>query len=60
MSTIQEEQAARAIEELPPEAGLDLVMERLYFLHKVESGLQQIETGRVVTHQEARRHLKRA
>ncbi|HYW05522.1 MAG TPA: hypothetical protein VE913_01125 [Longimicrobium sp.] len=59
MSTSHKEQAIRAIEELPAEAGLDQVMERLYFLHKVERGLQQIESGRVVTHEEARRHLKR-
>jgi len=59
MSTSHKEQAIRAIEDLPPEAGLDQVTERLHFLHKVERGLRQIETGRVVTHEEARRRLKR-
>lgn len=54
------EQAIRAIEELPPEAGLDQVMERLYFLHKVDRGLQQIEAGQTVTHEEAKQRLKRA
>jgi predicted transcriptional regulator len=60
VSTSYKERAIRVIEDLPPEAGLDQVMERLYFLHKVERGLRQIETGGVVTHEEARRRLKRA
>ncbi|HEX8433231.1 MAG TPA: hypothetical protein VF625_18225 [Longimicrobium sp.] len=50
----------QAIEELPREAGLAKATERLRFLHKVERGLQQIETGRVISHEEARRYLKRA
>lgn len=34
-------------------------MERLYFMHKVERGLQDIEAGKVVSHEEAKRRLTR-
>ncbi|MEW5929220.1 MAG: hypothetical protein AB1941_17325 [Gemmatimonadota bacterium] len=53
------EQAIRAIEQLPSDAGFDAVMERLYFLHKVERGLRQIEDGQTVSHEEAKRRLGR-
>jgi predicted transcriptional regulator len=36
-----------------------VVMERLYFMHKVERGLRQIEAGQVVSHAEATRRLRR-
>lgn len=60
MAASVKEQAIRAIEELPADVTLDEVMERLYFLQKVERGLQEIEAGRVVSHEEARRRLKGA
>ena len=59
MTTSIKEQALRVIEQLPPDTTLDEVMERLYFMHKVERGLQQIDAGQVVSHDEARRRLKR-
>ena len=59
MATSIKEQALRVIEQLPSDTTLDEVMERLYFMHKVERGLQQIDAGQVVSHDEARRRLKR-
>lgn len=59
MATSIKEQALRAIEQLPPDATLEEVMERLYFMHKVERGVQQIEASQVVSHAEARRRLRR-
>lgn len=59
MAVSVKQQALQAIEELPADAGLDEVMERLYFLHKVERGLKQIDAGQVVSHEEAKRRLKR-
>lgn len=58
MAVSVKQQAIQAIEELPANAGLDEVMERLYFLHKVERGLKQIDAGQVVPHEEVRRRLK--
>lgn len=51
------ERALRAIEHLPEDAGIDEVMNRLYFLSAIERGLKQIETGQVVSHEEAKRRF---
>ncbi len=59
MNGSAKEQAIRAIEQLPSDVGLDAVMERLYFLHKVERGLKQIEAGQTISHEEAKRRLGR-
>lgn len=55
MATSVKERAIETIEQLPQDASLEEVMERLYFLLKVERGLQQIEAGQVVSHEEAKR-----
>jgi hypothetical protein len=33
-------------------------MEHLYFLHKVEQGLKQVEPNDVVSHQDAKQNFK--
>lgn len=53
------QKALSAIEQLPHDAGFEEIMERLYFLTKVEQGLEQIERGEVVSHAEAKRRLGR-
>ena len=49
--------ALEAIEKLPEDASIEEVMERLYFVSKVERGLQQADAGQVVSHAEAKRRL---
>ena len=46
-----------AVRELPDDATVEDAMERLYFLAKVENGLQQAEAGKTVSHEEAKRRL---
>lgn len=41
-----------SLEKLPPDASLDDIMERIYFIHKIEVGLKQSEQGDVVSHEE--------
>lgn len=41
-----------SIERLPQDASLDDIIERIYFIHKVEVGLKQSEQGDVITHEE--------
>jgi predicted transcriptional regulator len=53
------QRALEAIEKLPEDASLEEVMERLYFLSKVERGLRQADAGQVVSHEEAKRRLTR-
>lgn len=48
----------KAIADLPQEATLEDVMERLYLLYKIEKGLEQVEAGDTVTHEEAMKRVK--
>ncbi|MGH9420876.1 MAG: hypothetical protein ACRD3J_12945 [Thermoanaerobaculia bacterium] len=49
--------ALQAVEQLPDDASLEDAMERLYVLESVERGRADIAAGRVVSHEEVRRHL---
>ena len=42
------------IAELPNEIELDLLLEKLVFIEKVEKGLAQIEQGKTQSHQEVK------
>jgi predicted transcriptional regulator len=44
-----------AVQRLPADASFEDVMERLYFLYKVEQGLADVEAGRVVPHEDVKR-----
>ena len=46
-----------AIEELPPDATVEDAIERLYFLAKVQEGLQQAAAGQTMPHEEAKKRL---
>jgi predicted transcriptional regulator len=59
MSRSAKQQALDVIEALPQDASFDEVMEELCFLSKVRRGLLQIEEGRVVSHEKAKRRLGR-
>jgi predicted transcriptional regulator len=48
------EKVIEAIQQLPADATMDEMMERMYFLTKVERGFQQIDSGEWVSHEEAR------
>ncbi len=45
------------VEKLPADASVEDAMERLYFLSKIERGLQQADAGQTFSHQEARLRL---
>ena len=48
----------KAIEELPQDATFEDVMERLYFLYKIDKGLKQVEAGETMSHEEAMERTK--
>ena len=53
METLQiKSEIIRAIEDLPDDATIEDAMERLYFLAKIEQGLEQSESGKTVSHTE--------
>lgn len=48
-----------AVEQLPADATVDDAIERLYFLYKVERGLEQAEAGETVPHDEVKAQFRR-
>jgi hypothetical protein len=51
------ERVLDAVRELPDDATVEDAMERLYFLAKVEKGLQEAEAGETVSHEDAKRRI---
>jgi hypothetical protein len=49
----------KTVEEMPQDVSFEEVMERLYFLYKIERGLQQVETDNILSHQQAKQNLKK-
>ena len=48
----------KAIEALPPDATFEDVLERLYFLYKIDKGLKQVAAGDTMSHEEAMQRIK--
>jgi predicted transcriptional regulator len=46
-----------AVEKLPSDATIEDAMERLFFLAKVERGMEDAEAGKTISHEEAKRRL---
>jgi predicted transcriptional regulator len=42
------------VDQLPPTATIEDLMERLYFLAKIERGIADVEAGRVLPHEDVR------
>lgn len=53
------ELAKQVIDTLPEDADLDQIMQALYVTRKFHKGLQEIEEGKGITHEEAKRHLEK-
>ncbi|MEK6700541.1 MAG: hypothetical protein AABZ10_16035 [Nitrospirota bacterium] len=53
------EKVLKAVQELPQEVTFEDAIEKLYFLSKVEKGLQQADEGRTVTHEEAKQRMQK-
>jgi predicted transcriptional regulator len=51
------QRALKSIERLPEDASLEIIAERLEFLAAVGKGLDQIERGETVPHEEVKRQL---
>ena len=46
-----------ALREMPSDATLDDAIERLVFLAKIEAGLSELDAGKGISHEEAKRRL---
>jgi predicted transcriptional regulator len=47
----------QAVQQFPPDVTIEEAIERLIFLAKIERGLRDVDAGRVVSHEEAKRRL---
>lgn len=50
----EKERVLEAVQQLPADATIEDAMERLYFLAKVERGLQEATNGKTLSHEEVR------
>jgi predicted transcriptional regulator len=48
----------KLIKSLPADANIEDAMERLYILYKIEKGIEQADSGKTVSHEEAKKKLK--
>jgi predicted transcriptional regulator len=56
---MKREKVIDTIKDLPQEFELEELLERLVFVEKVESGLKQLETGKVVPHDRLKEIVKK-
>ena len=57
MSQTAKDLLRETVDKLPANASVEDAMERLYFLAKIERGLEQATTGKTISHEEMRRRL---
>lgn len=58
IDTTVKSRVLKAVEEMPPNVTFTDIMERLYFLYKIDRGLQQVEAGDTLSHEEAKKRIK--
>ena len=58
LDTTIKHRVLKAIEELPQDATFEDVMERVYFLYKIDKGLKQVEVGETMSHEETMERTK--
>jgi hypothetical protein len=57
MITVKEK-VLNAVAELPQDVDFDDILDRLYFLYKVETGLKQVSNGETLSHSEVVQSFK--
>ncbi len=55
---MNKEKVITTVNEMPQNFDLEVLMERLIFIEKVEKGLQQLNSGNTITHQEVKQRIK--
>jgi len=56
---MKKEAALNIIKDLPQEFELDMLIEKLIFMEKVEKGLKNLEDGHTKTHSEVKQLVKK-
>ncbi len=57
--TTVKEKILKALEEMPQDVSFSEVMERLYFLQKVDQGIKQVADGDTISHADAKARIKK-
>jgi len=52
------QEALQAIQQLPDNVNFDEIVYRLYVLNKIHQGMQDIEEGRTISHEELTREIE--
>jgi hypothetical protein len=55
---MNKEKVITAINEMPQDFDLDILMEKLVFIEKVEKGLEQLNSGNTFTHEQVKQKVK--
>lgn len=55
--TETKKKAIEIIQKLPDECTLTDIMAELYFRYKVDQGLQDVDKGRIISHEEVRKRM---
>lgn len=51
------EKVIQAVQDLPEDASIEDAMERLFFLSKIEKGIQQADSGQTLSHAQVRERM---
>ena len=54
LNTMKRDKVLEALKELPKEFELDVLLEKLVFVEKVNKGLSQIKKGETLTHEKVK------
>jgi hypothetical protein len=54
---ISKSQIVEAMRSLPEDAGIEQAIERIYVLYKIQRGLDQLDSGHGIDHEEAMRRM---
>lgn len=57
MTLSSKDAARRIIEQMPDDASLEDIMYQLYFRATIDRGLEELRTGKTVSHEEVKRSL---
>lgn len=55
---MNKEKLLATINDMPHDFDLEVLMERLIFIEKVEKGLEQLESGNTITHGQVKQRVK--
>lgn len=55
---MNKEKVIATINDMPQDFDLEILMEKLVFIEKVEKGLEQINSGNTITHEQVKQRVK--